>query len=236
MSYILEALKKSEQERTRGAAPTLHAIHAEPFFHKVRFSFWHYALVSAVLAASALVVWHRPAPVGNSDAKGSDLSPLAAVEAPPPQAARRVEPAAVARPPSVAAAREVPVPPPPKAARQHEKARETERTAVPAPASVPPSQDAGSPKPQEEVVARAPSKHDVVDISELPSSVQRSMPKLAISGYINNPDDPSGRMVGIGDKLVREGDEVAAGLRLEQIAGTGAVFSYKGYHFRVRLP
>ena len=39
-------------------------------------------------------------------------------------------------------------------------------------------------------------------------------------------------MVMIDDKLVREGDEVAPGIRVERILADGAEFSYKGYRFR----
>ena len=36
----------------------------------------------------------------------------------------------------------------------------------------------------------------------------------------------------INDKLVREGEEVAPGLRLEKIIDESAVFTYKGQRFR----
>lgn len=40
------------------------------------------------------------------------------------------------------------------------------------------------------------------------------------------------RMVGINNRMLREGDSVAPGLRLEQITPEGMVFAYKGYSFR----
>lgn len=237
MSYILEALKKSEQERTLGAAPTLHAIHAEPFFHRAQFSFRHYGVVAAVLAVSALALWHRPAPMGRDEAKGADLPALTAMES--PVSPRTTQPAAVAPTasrPSMVESREPPAPVSQKT-RHHERSHGTDAAKLvqsPPPEATPP-QEVSSPKPQEESAGTPPRK-ETVEVSELPAAVQRGMPKLAISGYINNTDDPSGRMVGIGDQLVREGDEVSPGLKLEKIGSNSAVFAYKGYHFRVHLP
>ena len=39
-------------------------------------------------------------------------------------------------------------------------------------------------------------------------------------------------MVGINDKLLREGATLPPGLMLEQITPEGMVFAYKGYRFR----
>ncbi len=39
-------------------------------------------------------------------------------------------------------------------------------------------------------------------------------------------------MVIVNDKLLREGDEVEPGLRVEKILGDGLVFDYKGYRFK----
>ncbi len=53
---------------------------------------------------------------------------------------------------------------------------------------------------------------------------------MAIAGYIH--DDQEGSMAMINDKLVREGEEISPGLRLEKILADGAIFVYKGRRFR----
>lgn len=39
-------------------------------------------------------------------------------------------------------------------------------------------------------------------------------------------------MVVVNDKLLREGDEAAPGVRVERILSDGVEFSYRGYRFR----
>ena len=61
MSYILEALKKSEQERNRGRAPDLRALHEAGPAPVTESSRQPYMLVTVVvLGAIALVAWWQP--------------------------------------------------------------------------------------------------------------------------------------------------------------------------------
>jgi general secretion pathway protein B len=65
----------------------------------------------------------------------------------------------------------------------------------------------------------------------LPLALQQELPPLTISvhAYSGRPGD---RLVGINNRMLREGDSVAPGLKLEQITPEGMVFGYKGYSFR----
>ena len=56
------------------------------------------------------------------------------------------------------------------------------------------------------------------------------MPALSVAGYIH--DESSGSMVIVNERLVREGDEVAPGVKLEKILSDSLVFNYKGYRFK----
>ena len=51
-----------------------------------------------------------------------------------------------------------------------------------------------------------------------------------LAGYIR--DEGSSGMVIVNDRLAREGDEVAPGVKLEKIVGDSLVFNYKGYRFK----
>lgn len=245
MSYILEALKKSEQERTRGVAPNLHAVHAEPF-HEGRQDFWFYALAACVLVGVALIGWQRPWQT-EKDAAGEPDSPRAASVMPsqPPRIAPQTAVVAAPDRPSVAAIQEPPAP-----ARQN-AAQEMEKPAAKAPAPVSENQakapqpavseaqskpQAAPSRPQVETPARTASRQDVIDFHELPAAIQRALNKLVITGFVDSPGDPSGQMIAIDNRLLREGDEISPDLRLEQIAAGKAVFGYKGYRFRLPLP
>ncbi|HZV66675.1 MAG TPA: general secretion pathway protein GspB, partial [Telluria sp.] len=67
---------------------------------------------------------------------------------------------------------------------------------------------------------------------ELPDSVQREVPGVAIGGYIysKNPED---RLLLVDKTLRHEGEEVAPGLTLEKLLPKAAIMRYKGYRYRV---
>jgi general secretion pathway protein B len=66
--------------------------------------------------------------------------------------------------------------------------------------------------------------------ADLPPALQRELPALSVAGFIR--DEGSSSMVIVNDRLVREGDEVAPGVKLEKIHGDNLVFNYKGYRFK----
>jgi general secretion pathway protein B len=68
-------------------------------------------------------------------------------------------------------------------------------------------------------------------LDELPLEIRRDLPKLGITGYVYSAD-PAGRVVSINERSLREGDELIAGLKLEQIAQDYVLFSFRGYRFR----
>jgi len=71
----------------------------------------------------------------------------------------------------------------------------------------------------------------VLAMSELPPAIQQEIPPLSISvhAYSSKPAD---RIVGINDKLLREGGIVPPGLTLDEVTPDGMVFSFKGYRFK----
>jgi general secretion pathway protein B len=71
----------------------------------------------------------------------------------------------------------------------------------------------------------------IATLRELPAEIQQQIPPLAISGYIY-ASNSADRSVLINRKLLREGDEVAPGLTLEQLLPKGMVLNYKGYRYR----
>jgi len=78
--------------------------------------------------------------------------------------------------------------------------------------------------------AETPPKR-VLNYSELPASVQKSVSKIIVTGY-SYAEDPEMRMAVINDRMLREGDEVSPGIRLDRIGGDGVVLNFKGFRFR----
>lgn len=192
MSYILEALKKSEQERHRGRAPDLQALHIAPVQTDRPRRWWPLALALALLFnAGLLLIWH-------------------------PWDATHTEPVAA---PAISTA--APTPPKPAVAPPVLQ--------MPSPAPVnttPPTTQISAP------ATPTPSKENrLLALSELPPDVRRSIPEMSFAVHLYSAK-PAERMVSINGKMIKEGQEVTAGLKLEQITSDGMIFSYQGYRFK----
>lgn len=57
MSYILDALKKSEEERQRGEIPGLQTVQTNPVSKPHRRSYWPYVLMTVLLLNAGSVLW-----------------------------------------------------------------------------------------------------------------------------------------------------------------------------------
>ena len=58
MSYILDALKKSEQERGHGNIPGVQTVHSSSLnYHGEKKAYWPYLLITAVLLNVAVVLY-----------------------------------------------------------------------------------------------------------------------------------------------------------------------------------
>jgi general secretion pathway protein B len=80
--------------------------------------------------------------------------------------------------------------------------------------------------------AAARSEEPVLNLRELPEPIQRAIPQVAVGGYIYSKN-PADRLLLVDKILRREGEEVAPGLLLEKLNPKEAVFSFKGYRYRV---
>ncbi|MDB5765168.1 MAG: hypothetical protein JWQ21_4163, partial [Herminiimonas sp.] len=214
MSYILDALKKAEAERTLGSVPNIHAQPIATALPAARRSFRRGPLMWIALTALAIVfgalAWLKPwntapgsmaaAPqAAQSAPKTAGAEPKSAPLQPPsantpmavPSAAEA--PPAAAAGPAAAATQPADELPPPEAS----VAKPAKPKAVPKPARKPkenkPAQPAKSSEPQLAKNTEPPPESRVAMLRELPENIQREIPALTISGYIyaGNPADRS---------------------------------------------
>lgn len=68
-------------------------------------------------------------------------------------------------------------------------------------------------------------------LRELPEQVQHEVPPYKLGGYIYS-GNRTDRSVLVNNRLLREGDEIAPGLLLEQMMPNGMVLNYRGHRFR----
>lgn len=213
MSLILDALRKAESERQRGAVPGLHGVTAPPVPEQAAAGrprgLAPALLTLGLLLAAALGGWLvlRPA-VAPPDVPAL---PVATTPVPTPTPAPAPMPLVVSAPPAVPAETAPPVGP------GVAPAAEASPTPSAAPALAP------APPP---AASRAPIVTQVRRLAELPPEQRRELPALAVSGSVWS-DQPGARFVVLDGQVLREGDRVAPGLVLVKLAPRSATLRWR---------
>ena len=252
MSYILDALRKSDQLRQQHAAPTLLLGQATAAPARQPAPLLYGGLAVILLAAGVAIGWLRPwqaESAANRPATAqAPKSVPAAVLA--PRAETAPQPAPTALPPKVASA------PAPKVASAPVPAPKVTSAPTPATKLAPAPAPAPEPKQALQRVVPAPlapgaSRRappppvpgsgssdlgaapvaSVMAMADLPLAIQQALPSMSISVHAYS-GKPAERLVGINGRLLHEGEEIAPGLKLLEIMPDGMVLSYQGYNFR----
>lgn len=246
MSYILDALKKSDQQRKRGAVPTLPpALPAAAAISK-RSTFLFYGLFGTILIAIGITIgglrpWQSPVtapltanPLESSQRRPQSLPIVAAMVEPERPRSEPTSAAPVAPPPSSASVprTKVPASVPEPRRKMPESERVAMRGATPAPvagkfvaaAIVKPDGHSG------EIVPDGTAEQKLMASSDLPLSIQQELPHMSVGvhAYSTKPRD---RLVSINNRLLREGNYLVPELKLEKITPDGMIFTYRGYRF-----
>jgi general secretion pathway protein B len=231
MSLILEALRKSEAERRRGAAPNLYSeLPPATASTARRIDLRWLAGLSAALFLAAILWLMRDHNVAqpatdatvttidrNTDATLPSLKPVRHLSAAPAPAPAVVEPAkiATASAPAINAPPAATTPRPAQPDTSPVTATQRAFAAVaPLPATPTPSVDA----PQ--------------SLSDLSADERKALPPLKISMHLWNPD-PAQRFVIIDGNRLREGDRVGDAV-LTSIVADGVVLDWNGR--KLKLP
>ncbi len=213
MSFILDALKKAESERSRKAGPVLMDMRVAP--PRQRLPAWAWILGCVLLANLLMLAWmllRKPA-----------TEPAVAA---PPSPAPIAQPAATAAPSPIAPVEPAPAPAPIVVAP------------VPAtvPAPLPALALASAPaEPPPQIPAAAPAYPPSPRIDNLPTAQDLvaqgvSLPNLQMNLHVYDAV-PANRYVLLNSRRMREGDEVADGVRVESITPGGVVLNARGRRF-----
>lgn len=255
MSYILEALRKAEAERQRGAVPDLHAQMLPAgapgaALPASRPPAWVWLAGVGLLVASVAAAWLL---LGRQEAPERVAAP-AAVMPPPSPPSPPAPVAAVAAPvaPAPTAAQAPPATPAPlaavAAAASQDKApavrkaaparRDAAPSAKPAATRTKPAQATASADDPTAATAAAPAPAAaaarVPALAELPGELRQQVPPLAIGGSVYSPQ-ASARMVVVNGQVFQEGSTLTPELKLEQIRPKSAVFTIRGQRFEMPL-
>jgi len=224
MSFILDALKKSESDRQRQSGPALFEVKVAP--PRTGLPPWAIAVAALLVVNLAIVMWmlwrHPATRTPDTSAAAAALPGVGQ-----PQAAGATTPAPA--PPSVSL--------PPPAAQPP--------VAAPSPA-LPPNPGAAngaSDNPDDYVPAADPAaspllgnrvRHGTVDgvplYQDAAASPGTRIPQLRLDLHVFalRPQD---RFVMINMHKLREGDSLPEGVRVDSITPEGAVLSYSGSRF-----
>lgn len=257
MSYILDALRKADAERQRGAVPGLHdqagaaggaaASGAGPGRGR------RMPLIIGLPVAAALVgvLWvYRGLWPGFAVPPAQERGPQA-TSAPTLASAQAVQRSASEAAVSVAqapvtgvdtpatATAPLPLPTPlPAPAPAPAPAGLAAPSVVPLPTPQPSTPPAPKPAPPGTAAVTpppaAPAPQTLPRLADLPEAQRRELPPLVVSGAVQSPD-PASRMLILDGQVLREGDAVAAGLVLERIGLRAAVLSLRGLRFELPL-
>lgn len=196
MSYILDALRKSDQQRQRGLTPTLASAPLSAATTNASRPAWlpFFLIGLGLLAMGITIGWLQP----------WQEKPVAVVTQPAPK------PVALAV---------IPNPPPAPVAP----------TSIPAPQAAPQTMPEATPAPLRPEPAK-PVAVTTPRTNEAASAPRPSLPKITITVHAYN-ETAAERVAGINGHLLREGEEIEPGLKLEKITKDGVTLNYKGQRF-----
>jgi len=212
MSFILDALKKVEENRRQDHAPDLMTVHEKQETVTKKRSPWPYILFAAlILNAGVLAFWLIP-----RQSPKDGTAPELKVEEKKNHASTQTSRKIVA---------------------STDGKNESEVSVDPVPSEEPENpltkQPAVLKNDKTEINAGIETDGSIPDINELQSSVREDLPEIKISGhvYFNTPAD---RLVIVNGRTAREGQTVASGLQIEEITSSGVIFIYDNRRFSMK--
>jgi len=240
MSYILEALRRAdeERERERGGVPSIHSQPTASGPDETRPPRQPRLLLGLIaallLALVALLAWHLMRDEAPRVVAVAPVEPAQTAQPVPPLP---IEPAPAQAMPQPAPPSPQPASPPPVTAAPIEPVAPVTPTPPVRPPVQPrttPPAPAPAPVPMASPPATAAPSADtrIYSASELPEDVRRDLPKLVIGGAMYS-DNPGNRMLIINSQIFHEGDKLTPDLLLQEIKLKSAVLKYKGYRYAV---
>jgi general secretion pathway protein B len=237
MSYILDALRKSEKDRKRDETPILHAVHthrqtvpAGKNIFSLKLLRWIVVLTALFIVALGISIRQGLLPISQPKQPPVDLAKQQKSDPPTEETDNSQDELQTAE------------------RLQHDKALISTRTLADSSAKAITEKDAA---PSRTVIQEpAPltvtqGKDDEMSVinrkvsntstsNQLPPSVQADVGKMKFAGHVYS-EDTAGRMIMINNKILREGDTIDTEFRLQEITKSGVVLLYKSTPFRIDL-
>ncbi len=231
MSYILDALKRADAERERGAVPGLHAQQNTALSPvpaaRPRARIWLISTAVVVVSAIAAGLWLWRGPASDASLAAVQLAVVAPAPNPPATAPVAPLAAAPAAPAPVALPVPAAVPAPAVSLRPLVSAAPSVAAATVQSAASKAAPTASNPTPPAPVAAPT-----VPSLSELPEDIRRQIPALVITGAVYS-ETPGQRLLLVNNLVLNQGGLAAPEVSLEEIRPKSSVFNFRGTRFQV---
>ncbi|MCK4710626.1 MAG: general secretion pathway protein GspB, partial [Gammaproteobacteria bacterium] len=233
MSYILDALKKSEQERGHGNIPDVQTVHSSGLnYRSEKKIVWPYILIAAVilnLIAITYFILSKETPVASQAIVPAEITPGRIVEQHIPDA--KLEPITTeTKEQTVDTAMNNSSIVAGSIVAGSKAADKPASVAVTAPQPAAATPVIAAEKTQIRVETQAETQTVIVDFYELPESIKSQLPIIDISAHVYS-SNPLQRSIVINNNFMEEGEYVLDGLILYEITPDGAIFSFQGTIF-----
>lgn len=215
MSYLLEALKKSDKERKDGKIPDLRTDHSRPQERRRKVSvtvYWLLGFVVCVLFCGSVWLFWR-----------TTIADTGLIASP------QKDETVVVHEKSVSATENIPKPGEGKPIQAVQTESGSDSVVSPQkPSAIEGEYSLPRREPVETVFAKIPL------FDELPVTVRAGIPSLSFAGHVYS-DQPRKRLIIINNRIVREKDRIENDLVLEEITAEGVVLRYQDTAFQVLL-
>ena len=235
MSYILDALKKSEQQRGHGTIPDVQTVHSSGLSYRdEKKSYWPYMLITAVLLNLIAIVYF----IMDKDSVSENNTMLVQHTS----IDNNTEKTIAVNNPQTAAPEKQNINTTNINTTNINTRTEPEKTKIDFPATAEPikkkttsTNNSGIITPRSNsntAVNKRPvqSQKDIIDFYDLPASIQQQLPAIVVSAHIYS-SNPLQRSIVINNNFMEEGEYVIDNLILHEITADGAIFDYEETRF-----
>ena len=242
MSYILEALKKSEDERGNGNIPDVQTIHSSSLnYRSDKKIYWPYFLIAAILLNLFAILYfildkeknpeHSATTPQNETVKNT--VPVKSKDT-SEQNTPTNKNITITSPTDTTNSKNQPRKNTDKKINKDKSITHTEMTA-PAAITINPDKPVQTQEKDDQIVKTTnnPPGNDTNNIQsfyDLPESISRQLPAIIISAHVYS-SNPLMRSIVINNNFMEEGEYVLDDLILYEITTDGAIFNYKGTLF-----
>jgi len=230
MSYILDALKKADQQRQHGKAPTLLSAQTSPNEAKPSRLAFNIGLGLALIGAGIFIGWLQPwqnPPPANPLPQLAEQAPVAAAKSP---ATLPETLAGLTEKPAAAPVSKIPVNQGATASTAEINSKHAANSPIYPETINDSARNDVTTKPVTPDSAQTVKENSALTLAELPASIRQQLPNISIAFHQYSPL-PAERRVMINNLLLKQGDAIAPGLTLEKITPEGVVLSFMGYQF-----